>query len=308
MTGLLLFLLICRDSIRDQNKAVIGMTSNWIEKWSNAPSLYWFRNPVLETSGVTLSRWAFKRRAISYAARQYEPYLPYLPSHRGGAVFERDNMVLRNGRVIGIDYGVMREHFIAAHCGLRNSVWIAPLFLSNSRGVESLGHCSHRDYVKPRLYMQSDAGPDVLNSFLNTYFGRPIGEEFYRRSLREIDLHPRSVAYYQSIFGYRSCRSCGVSSLSAGFRGLLHLGELTVVNPERDETNQPKADLTPKSSVGDPVNILRKVIGGCAIIAGIVIATLSHYALLYRRKPLLGIPGWLLAAAFIWHGLSLMGA
>jgi hypothetical protein len=110
------------------------------------------------------------------------------------------------------------------------------------------------------------------------------------------ELNSRQIG---GLFGGLGCNRSSVGRLS-------HFSQLGMINPERGYANQPEADLTPKSSVSDPVNVGGKIRGGGIILVGIFIAILSHYALLYRRRPCFGVPGWLVSSAIIWHGMSLL--
>ena len=93
------------------------------------------------------------------------------------------------------------------------------------------------------------------------------------------------------------------------FKLAAHDGELSVINPECSESDQSKSDLTPQRGVVNPVNIFRKFCGICWLLMGIIMASLSHYALLYRGWDWLGwrrviefpVGGWLVVSSGMAH-------
>ena len=91
-----------------------------------------------------------------------------------------------------------------------------------------------------------------------------------------------------------------------------HNVKLAVVNIQSAEANQSQSDLAPQSGVVNPVNVFRKSCGICWLLIGVIMAALSQYVLLYqgwdwlRWRRVFGIPGWGVAAWFIWHGAGLL--
>lgn len=89
--------------------------------------------------------------------------------------------------------------------------------------------------------------------------------------------------------------------------------KLPAVNAEGPNPDNRKNDLTANANFFQPVKLSRQLLGALCTFIGIILAGISHFALLYSRWPYpgwrrlgIGIPGWILAAGFIWHGASIL--
>lgn len=111
--------------------------------------------------------------------------------------------------------------------------------------------------------------------------------------------YPRPIASNQSVMRCYSRVFSGISRFS-------HLLQLAIVNKQSKNADNPKADLAPECGVLYPMRLFRKSLGIFLTVIGAGVASLSHWLILYERKYILGIAGWLVAAVFIWHGGSLL--
>lgn len=101
--------------------------------------------------------------------------------------------------------------------------------------------------------------------------------------------------------------------LGTSLSGGRHLPQLAIVDNQSADSNYAKADLTPKRSVMEPMNFIRKLSGVLCGLIGICFAAAGHYSLLWkwdawswRRRLSLGISGWGLAAFFVCHAMSIL--
>ena len=93
-----------------------------------------------------------------------------------------------------------------------------------------------------------------------------------------------------------------------------HYPQLSTIDEQGEDAYNSQNNLTSKIGFFQPMQLLSQFIGFGYGLIGVLIAGISHFGLLFgdrrgwsaRRRLIIGIPGWILAAYLIWHAGAIL--
>src|SRR5580692_383452 len=213
--------------------------------------------------------------------------------------------------------------------GLPFVVDIPLIFLRVSHNLENM-------YVTGLLHtkilsgkMKSLSDPDrpfiwkvlTANLYIDTRFWRGYSANIHHRYSQEISvIQIKDRGHNFSCLRALSNGSLkvgtvlgGIGSDFGGLSSFFHLAQLAIVNRRDHDVCNEQEGVDGDKPRFSGSNISLKLYGGALFLIGTVRALLSHFLLLWsvwshrrlRKRLILGIGGWFIAAIMIWHGAIL---
>ena len=214
----------------------------------------------------------------------------------------------------------------------QGSVFLFKLIEGRSHKSYQLGPASL--VVSPRLKTEQQDISSVLPCWGSTdVLKRNIGLNILVRS-KPIARELRNLGnYIGSLINFKRpllILKSGIRSIGSTFGGssrLLYFGvlldnfseltthdfQLSVVNAQRNDTNDRKYHTGNDGGTFYPSKLSSKLCGGILLWIGVALALLSHFMLLWGgwrywrlgTRLVFGITGWTVAVGLIWHGTAL---